>query len=421
MKRPILIFLLAVASARIMAQGNFSPYSQFGIGDLEDNYYNRTAGMSNTGIAYRSNRYLINNNPASFTSLADQYFSMETGVRGSLVNYYGKPVNPQSTQSGDITFRRLAMGIKPSKHWGTSIGLVPFSTQNYEFDQPYYLQGSSTEIANHYFQGHGSLNKVYWSNAYEFFHHLSLGIEGSYLFGQLNQKDILQNPSNGASLVSTTNTIDLSNLYVVYGMQAYGRIGKKWNYSIGGTFSNKTDLLASYDKVVQGPDSSILQNPVLPQNYLTLPYTYGGGLSVTYNQKYTFVADFKYQDWSSVAAKNTYPGKGYTLGPAYRGSTGFEISRQRSFYNNRVELSYFQAGLYYGDTYVQVNGQQIKDMGATMAFGINSLKSPLAYSIVFQYGIKGTTKNDLVRQNYANITFVINYGSIWYTKGKKYD
>src|ERR1700749_255899 len=168
MKRPILFLLLAVASTRRMAQGNFSPYSQFGIGDLEDNYYNRTAGMSNTGIAYRSNRYLINNNPASFTSLADQYFSMETGVRGSLVNYYGKPVNPQSTQAGDITFRRLALGIKPAKHWGSSIGLVPFSTQNYEFNQPYYLQGSSNEIANHYYQGHGSVNKAYWANSYEF-------------------------------------------------------------------------------------------------------------------------------------------------------------------------------------------------------------------------------------------------------------
>jgi len=86
-----------------------------------------------------------------------------------------------------------------------------------------------------------------------------------------------------------------------------------------------------------------------------------------------------------------------------------------------VELSYFQSGLYYGESYLQINGQQIKDMGATVGFGINSLKSPLAYSIVFQYGIKGTTSNDLIRQNYTNVTFMINYGSIWYTKGKRFD
>jgi len=139
--------------------GNF-PYSQMGIGDLEDEFYNRTSGLANTGIAYRSNRFLITNNPASLSGLTDQYFTMETGIRGSFINYSGKPVDLASTQSGDITFRRLVMGIKASKHWGTSIGLVPFSTQNYEFNVPYFLLGSATEIANHYYQGHGSVNKL---------------------------------------------------------------------------------------------------------------------------------------------------------------------------------------------------------------------------------------------------------------------
>jgi hypothetical protein len=56
-----------------------------------------------------------------------------------------------------------------------------------------------------------------------------------------------------------------------------------------------------------------------------------------------------------------------------------------------------------------------------MGFGVNSLRSPLAYSITFQYGIKGTTENNLIRENYANIIFNINFGTIWYTKGKKFD
>ena len=51
----------------------------------------------------------------------------------------------------------------------------------------------------------------------------------------------------------------------------------------------------------------------------------------------------------------------------------------------------------------------------------NSLKSPLSYSVIFQYGVKGTTQNDLIRQNYADVTFVLNFGAIWYTKGKKFD
>jgi hypothetical protein len=60
-------------------------------------------------------------------------------------------------------------------------------------------------------------------------------------------------------------------------------------------------------------------------------------------------------------------------------------------------------------------------MGVTAGIGANSLKSPLAYDIIFQYGIKGTTANNLIRENYADITFILNFGQIWYTKGKKFD
>jgi hypothetical protein len=421
MKLSILILLLSVTSFRVMAQGNFSPYSQMGLGDLEDEFYNRTSGLANTGIAYRSNRFLINNNPASFSGLSDQFFVMETGLRGSFISYAGQPVTPAATQSADITFRRLVMGIKAAKHWGTSIGLVPFSTQNYEFNSPYFIQGSAIEIANHYYQGHGSINKAYWANSVEFFHHLSLGVDAGYLFGQLNQKDILQNYGTGSSLISTTNTINLNNVYMTYGMQLYGKIGKKWDYSLGGTYSNRSNLLAATNRLVQNSDSSILQNYGVSENYITLPSAYGAGLALTYKQRYTFLADFKYQDWTGVSKENTYPGKDYSLISSYRSSVGFEISRKKTYYNTKVELSYFQSGLYYGESYLQINGTQIRDMGATMGFGMNSLKSPLAYSIVFQYGIKGTTSNNLIRQNYANITFNINYGAVWFTKGKKYD
>src|SRR5580693_4955115 len=111
MRQSILLALLTIVSVRMMAQNNDVPYSQFGLGDLDDGYYNRTSGLANTGIAYRSNRFLINNNPASFSGLANQYFTMEIGLRGQFISYTGNQVNVASTQSGDLTFRKLILGI----------------------------------------------------------------------------------------------------------------------------------------------------------------------------------------------------------------------------------------------------------------------------------------------------------------------
>jgi hypothetical protein len=406
-----------------MGHNNNLPYSQLGLGDLDDGYYNRTSGLANTGIAYRSNRFLINNNPASFSALSDQFFTMEIGLRGQYITYAGTQVNVASTESADLTFRKLILGIKLTKHWGSSIGLLPYSTQNYEFSAPYDISGTTITIANHYYQGHGSVNRAYWANSYEFFHHLSIGVDASYIFGQLNQNDIIQASANGVTLVSTTNNTNLQNMYFTYGMQLYGRIGKNWNYSLGGTYSVKTALLAASTKLVLNADSATLQNIQNQEGYMYLPEAWGAGLALTYKQKYTILADYRYQNWNGVAAQNesVYPGQGYAITSAQRGSVGFEISKKKTFYNTRIELSYIQTGLYYENSYLQINGQQIKNYGVTAGFGVNSLKSPMAYSIVFQYGVTGTTQNDLIRENYADVTFLINFGQIWFTKGKKFD
>jgi len=101
--------------------------------------------------------------------------------------------------------------------------------------------------------------------------------------------------------------------------------GKKWDYSLGGTYSQTSQLARLHDRIVQNSDSSQLQNYEVSSNYLTLPNAYGGGLALTYKQKYTFVADIKYQDWTAVSSKNVYPGKDYSLTSSYRGSIGFEV------------------------------------------------------------------------------------------------
>jgi len=427
-KLSILITLLTVVSLGVMAQNNFLPYSQFGFGELDNSFYNRASGMAESGTAYRSNRFLINNNPASYSALTNQYFTMELSLRGSFINYAGQPVAPAGTESGDITFRRLVMGIKAAKWWGTSIGLVPYSTQNYEFNVPYYIQGSSQEVANQYTTGHGSVNKAYWAHSFEFWHHLSLGVEAGYIFGDLNQKTILQNPLTGASEASTQNDIYLQNLRMTYGIQLYGNIGKKLEYTLGGVYSQKAALLASPNKSVgtgvdtlQASGVGGLYNAPSPDGYMYLPNSYGGGFSVTYKHKYTWTGDYKYSDWNGLQGENSYPGLNYNIVSSERGSLGFEVSKKKAYYNNLIELSYFQTGLYYGKDYLQINGTQLHDMGVTLGFGANSLKTPLAYQVIVNYGIKGTTKNDLIRENYINFTFVINYGSIWFTKGRKFD
>ncbi len=300
MKIFLTIILLVVSVFKIAAQTNNSPYSILGIGDIEDSYFNRTSGLANTGLAYRSSRYLINNNPASLTALDNDFFVGEIGGRASFITYYGGTVSAPYNQSFDITFKKLALGIKPSKHWGTSVGLAPFSSENYEFTSPLNIGGTNGEVVNQYFQGYGGVNKIYWQNSYEFFHHLSIGVTASYLFGSLQQKIILEDANTAQELVSTNNTAYLSNFHIDYGLQFYTKITKKIDFSLGATFANKTNLTAALSQTVLNPDSSLAFQSTYPNGAFTLPVSYGVGMSLTFNKKYTFLADYKYQGWSSI-------------------------------------------------------------------------------------------------------------------------
>src|SRR4249919_2513676 len=156
MKRiPVILLLFFSLVNVVRAQTNNSPYSVLGIGDIESGYFNRTNGMASTGIAYRSNRNLIDNNPASFSALDNQWFIGELAINSKYITYKGDPIDPSHNTSFDITFRRFAMGTRIGKHWGSSVGLAPFSSENYEFTALQAIQGTVGENANAYYEGFG--------------------------------------------------------------------------------------------------------------------------------------------------------------------------------------------------------------------------------------------------------------------------
>lgn len=215
MIKHIQAYKLLVASLllhlNVSAQNNSSPYSVIGIGDIEESNFNRTTGMANTGLAYRSAHFLILNNPASYSALQNQFFIVEAGGRGKFTNYYGNNLGSNSTkQSRDFSVNRFSIGIKVNNWWGSSAGIMPYSTSNYSFSGKKIIQGTSVHTYADY-EGSGGVNKVYWGNGFRIGKHFSVGVSASYLFGSLNQKETLAG-SEVTDEIITTNNIFLRNL-----------------------------------------------------------------------------------------------------------------------------------------------------------------------------------------------------------------
>lgn len=397
----------------LYAQNTSSPYSILGIGDIEESFFNRTSGMANTGIAYRSPHFLISNNPASYSALQEQFFMVEGSARGKFVSYYSNILNGTNTQARDFSVNRLALGIKVNKWWGSSVGLTPFSTANYAFSGKKTIQGTNISAPADY-EGTGGVNKAYWDNGIRLGKHFSVGVSTAFLFGSLTQTETLAGTDETASIVTTKN-IFLRNLYMSYGAQYFTRLSSKWDLTLGATYANKTNLAAEYSTDITTGTTSI-KNEVTKNDYFRLPNSVGMGISVTKNKKLSMLADYRYQDWSSL----NYHGSGYSLQNSNRASVGVEFVKLRQVWPVTVEKVFYQAGLFYSNSYLSVYNEQLKDMGVSVGIGFNSKRSTLSYLIGFEYGVRGTTSQNLVQEKYGKLTLTLSYKDFWYTKGVKY-
>lgn len=406
----VMIFFISVVT---YSQNVTSPYSIIGIGDIETSYFNRTSGMANTGIAYRNNTSVILNNPASLSNLQNQLFIVELSGRGRIVNYSGTGVAPGTTGK-DFSVERFSLGIRAAKFWGIAVGLMPFSTSNYSFNGTTSLQGTNTTLPVTY-NGNGGINRFYFVNGFRITKNLSIGVNTSFLSGSLTRSDSIFTADQNTG-VFTTKNIYLRNLYFDYGLQYHIPVSKKWDVSLGATYSNQTDLRAQTTALVKDERGDTLSNQTLSNNFFTLPSSAGAGIAITKNKNLSFLADYRYQNWSSL----NMSGADYRLVNSHRYSAGVEYSKLKQYLGVPYEVYNLQAGAYYNQSYLDIGNEQITDMGFTIGAGLNSKRSTLSYHLSAEIGVKGS-KFTPVKETYAGFTITFSYKDFWYTKGKKFD
>jgi hypothetical protein len=415
MKYIYLFILLCITSSQaVSAQNNTSPYSIIGIGDIESSTFDRSTGMGNTGTSLSSDRFLYSQNPASVAGLGDHFFNVEISARYKGVSYYGTPASTGNSTSSDFQVRKFTLAIKVKPFWGVSAGVMPFSTSSYSFYANTSIQGTIV-LNNTYYKGSGGLNEYYINNAFKLGKHFSVGAQVSYLAGSFLQTEQLDSLSLGSSL-NTTRNIFLAKFYGKAGIQYQTRLTKKWQLGLGATASNKANLMGNYFLTVTSNGLTLVNNENYKSTNFVIPVIYSGGISLVRNNNLTFAADYQFQNWGSLG----YTGLGYTLVNSRRYSAGVQYSNVAGYGANIFEHSNLQAGFYYGNSYLDINGYQLHDFGLTLGAGFSSKTGQFAYQVNMALGQTGTTQNGLVKENYVQIGVTLSYRDVWYTKLKKY-
>ncbi|TDS56554.1 long-subunit fatty acid transport protein [Myroides indicus] len=397
-------------------QGTASPYSFYGIGDINNNGTNEYRAMAGTSV-YTDSIHINLQNPASFGKL-----KLTTFALGATAKYYDFTSGGESDKSQRQSLDYLTLGFPIADKVGVVFGLQPYSNIGYKTNTT--TSNESNQLFANTFNGSGGINKTFLGIGYEINSRLQIGIDASYYFGHTDNTTAVQMIDNGSgvSLLTSTNEIrriDYKGFGLRMAVQYAGQI-KGLDYQTNLTYSPETkftaDNLTRLD-VVNLTNGYIIdrKETVNASEKITNPQVYSLGAGLGKNLKWFVSAQFTYTEnsklknsWNSSQYSSFEDSKRFSVG-------GFYIPKYNSFtsYFDRIV---YRAGLRYENTGLVLNNQSINDFGVTAGFGFPVGRNFTNLNLGVEYGQRGTTSKNLVRENYFNITIGLSFNDFWFKK-----
>jgi hypothetical protein len=391
-----------------------TPYSVYGIGDIDTRSYNHNIGMGSTGLALKTTLFSSGNNPASAAGMQRSFFMLETNGTFKSVNYSGNAITGENKNNSDFTIKKFSLSTKLNSVWASGIGFKQYSSVNYQFLNTKTVEGSLENYLIQY-SGDGGLNKYYWNNAFALGKHLSVGVTASLLSGAINQTETITQAS-GDQIQSLRKDF-YQQLHLDYGLIYTTALGKKWNMAIGARYANKTKLNKERTLTIIANTDSLVSEEVLETARFTLPQSYGAGIAF-YNNRgtTTFAADYNHENWSALG----YNGAGWKLVNNDRFSIGAEFASYKQALKGSPQKRSLQLGAFIDNSYLQVKNYQISSYGFT-AGTTRSLNNGLLYTIGAEAGTRGTIQSNLIKENYFQLSLTLSFRDYLFSKGRKYD
>ena len=334
----------------------------------------------------------------------------------------------QGYYNGNLDF--VAIQFPLIRNVGASIGLLPYSKVGYNFGTTRSL--SNIQYQEHY-RGTGGLSQIYGGLAWEPVKNVSVGANLSYLFGSFSHSSVVvpRTASSTALVGETKHTFAIRDVKYDLGLQLTYPISRTRSVTLGAVYSpkmlmradvNPSELLYASDPY-QSPwllPSQVLATDTLRNAEFELPHTFGVG--ITYQTHRLVVGlDGTYQAWKGVA----YPD---ALDELTRDERFNVIDPYSQNFFHRIR---FRGGLYYGNSYANVNvfnPDEGKDsdrigIGTFREYGVNvGLGLPMydlrtghvsILNIGFGYSRQQPDTDFMIKQDMFKITVGMNVNEFW--------
>lgn len=409
-----LSLLLLGPSLFSKAQNVTSPYSILGIGDIDTKDFGRYFSSGNASLARRDQGSYNYSNPASLTSLPFKTLHFDIAMRGRSSTFSFVGVDTATSVTKDFIIKRISLAFKVNEKAGIAFGLRPYSSVNYKFQQEQPILNGST-LYTKSIEGNGGINQVYFSSGYALNKRLSVGTTISWLFGSLQKTTSYSGSSISLDITKQGTHFYYGGLFQG-GLQYYSLPGKAWRHQLGITGSISTGIKGYETTEYTENQVSIKKNTVTGQNF-KLPLSVGIGYSAIRNNRLALSVEGNYYDWpyQKVDYANSY------TYPAFRFSAGLDYSFKRNISSVDIEKSYISCGISLEDSYLRIKKNKLWDYSFSVGGGVHVTRQISLYTGL-EFGKKGNTAVEQIRENYTQYILGITLKDIWFGKRfKKYD
>ncbi|RIJ49894.1 hypothetical protein D1614_03890 [Maribellus luteus] len=411
---------LIMVPAMLFAQFNnntSSPYSRYGLGDLQSYSFGRTAAMGGATLGSRYALQVNNANPASYTATDSLNFLFEFGLKGDFSRYTSE-ISKMNTS--DINFNYFSMSFRINRWMATSLGITPYSNVGYQIEVNEDIE--NTGAARSIYYGTGTISDAYWGLAIQPFKNLSVGMNLNYRFGKISRNSELTFAYSDMYLLQRYSQLRVTGFGLELGAQFILPMKENKQLVLAGVFESKptyttfdSDIVLKNIVYAQKGDQDTLFSKDEEKGKIVFPTTIGLGVSFSKKNVYEINADYYHQGWADATIMGE---KSAFLSDLNKFALGAEWIPDKFSIRNAWKRVAYRAGIKYEQTYHSLNNHQINDFGISFGLGLPIYRSNSTINISAEFGKRGTTKYNLVRENYAKFNLSANLHDLWFMSRK---
>jgi hypothetical protein len=356
-------------------------------------------------------------------------------VREVQNSQYGDEETRTYEGSGGLNNFHIGSGLKISKKVSFGVNAEYLfgainNNRTVSFRNPYYFNTSidnSTSIGSFHF-------KTGFQFAFD-----SLPVAKSDSIIEFEKKIILLEDSLGKLISESSDTTqqtyltknqlrqEIATTKMLRDSVVVKKVKSDWHLVLGITGAPAANLRARNSTLVNSfryfipgqPELGLLvRDTVLntegePGN-VRLPLSLGFGFSLLKGSRWLFCADYSLQQWSDFS----FLGTADSLNDSWKVSAGIQFTPNDRAIKSYWKLMQYRVGFHYEKGFLNLNNNDINEMGVSLGFGLPIRKAGTFLHFTFEAGNRGTTDNNLILERYLKFTLGLTINDRWFVKPK---